>query len=104
MSEFEQELIKNLAENRHFEQDVIERLARIEEQNNTQFRRISELEKAINGNGKKGLLDRVSDLEQEIVSLKGIHTNSDKNKSAVFMWITLALNALGTAYAIWKQH
>ncbi len=104
MTEFEKKIIECMTDNRKFEQDVIQRLARIEEQNNTQFRRIGELEKAINGNGKKGLLDRVGDIEQEIEKLKGLHQNSDKTKSTVIMWITVALNAIGTLYAIWKHH
>ena len=46
-----------------FERDVIESLSRIEEQNKTQFKRIEAIEKAVNGNGQPGLLQRVANLE-----------------------------------------
>ena len=46
-----------------FQQEVIDRLGRIEEQNKTLFNRLSELERAVHGNGRPGLLTRVANLE-----------------------------------------
>lgn len=104
MTEFEKEIIKHLTDKGDFEKEVLERLARIEEQNKTLFNKIDTHEKAINGNGKKGLIDRVGKLETKFVKLEGIHTNSDKNKSSIMTWIGLLLTAAGTIYAIIKHH
>lgn len=104
-----------------FEKEVIERLTRIETQNKTQFERIENLEKSLNGNGKKGLFERVQKLEseqedctdlkekisvieQKINTLENLHTHSDKTKSNFALWIGLLFNAFATLYAIFKHH
>ena len=71
-----------------FQQDVIDRLGRIEEQNTTQFKRLEALEKAINGNGRPGLLTRVQALED-------VHRAGDRFHTALTAWAALIVSAGG---------
>ena len=96
---------------RDFEREVIDRLGRIETKLDADYR-------ALHGNGRPGVIDRMATLESKIalleddqtptnseldIRLKGVedrHDNSDKHRSAFLEWLAIIAAWLAAVWAI----
>ncbi len=96
-----------------FEKEVIDRLGRIETKLDADFR-------AIHGNGKPGLVDKVAELSAQVVRLCGEqkpsnrelgnrvaeiearHKSGDAQRNRKLEWFAILSSAAGTLYALFK--
>ena len=98
-----------------FEKEVIDRLGRIETKLDADYR-------ALHGNGRPGVIDRVSDLEGkvEILSkdqtpsnaelqlqlkeIKDRHAHGDKHRSMRLEWLAIIASWIAAVWAIFQKN
>ena len=83
---------------------VAEELAAIHEQLKTLFTSVQEIKSMIHGDGKTGLIPRVTALETRLDETGRRVDDTKKETSSGFSWIAWAATAIIAAYAAFIKH